>query len=81
MKGTKIKDVAERKRLYQGGKEAVGQSDDPMIQLAQLVDPESRSLRRAIESQVEEVQRQAYADVARVKFALEGTSTYPDATW
>src|SRR5262249_32927580 len=28
-----------------------------------------------------EVSRQAYAEIAKVKFALEGTSTYPDATF
>ena len=27
------------------------------------------------------MQRQAYADIAKVKFALEGTNTYPDATF
>ena len=34
-----------------------------------------------METQVEEVKRQAYAQIAKAKFALEGTSTYPDATF
>jgi hypothetical protein len=81
VKGTKLKDVDERKKLYEGGKEAVAAAKDPMIELARLVDPQARKVRKIIESQVEEVQRQAYADIAKVKFALEGTSTYPDATF
>ena len=30
---------------------------------------------------MEEVKRQAYNQIAKVKFALDGTSTYPDATF
>ncbi|MHB1424784.1 MAG: S46 family peptidase [Gemmataceae bacterium] len=79
--GTKVGQVALRKNLYKGGKEAVEAAHDPMIELARLVDPEARKVRKIIESDVEEVQRQAYAEIAKVKFALEGTSTYPDATF
>ncbi len=70
-----------RKKLYKGGKEAIDAANDPMIALARLVDPEARTVRKIIESEVEELQRQAYAKIAKVKFALEGTSTYPDATF
>ncbi len=79
--GTKVKDVEMRKKLYKGGKEVVDATSDPMIALARLVDPEARKVRKIIESEVEEVSQQAYAEVAKVKFALEGTSTYPDATF
>ena len=79
--GTKVKQVVVRKKLYKGGKEAINAVKDPMIELARLVDPEARKVRKTIESEVEEVQRQAYAQIAKVKFALEGTSTYPDATF
>jgi hypothetical protein len=79
--GTKLKDVKLRKKLYKGGKEAVDAAHDPMIELARRVDPEARKVRKIIESDVEEVQRQAYAEIAKVKFALEGASTYPDATF
>jgi hypothetical protein len=34
-----------------------------------------------MESQVEEVSRQAYRQIAAIKFALDGTKTYPDATF
>jgi hypothetical protein len=78
--GCKLGSVKERKRLYDDPK-AIDASDDPMIALARLVDPDSRAVRKINETEVEEVQRQAYADIARVKFAVEGTSTYPDATF
>ena len=79
--GTKVNQVDLRKKLYEGGKEAVKAAHDPMIELARLVDAEARAVRKIIETDIEEVQRQAYADIAKVKFALEGTSTYPDATF
>jgi hypothetical protein len=81
IRGSKLKDVALRKKLYEGGKEAVEASDDPMIAVAKVIDPQARTLRKVMETEVEEVQRQAYADIAKVKFALEGTNTYPDATF
>jgi hypothetical protein len=79
--GTKLKDVDLRAKLYKGGKEAIDKCEDPMILLAKLVDPEARAVRKIMETEVDEVKRQAYAEIAKVKFALEGTSTYPDATF
>src|SRR5207247_3162052 len=38
-------------------------------------------VRKTMETDVEEVKRQAYAQIARTKYALEGASTYPDATF
>jgi hypothetical protein len=79
--GTKLKDVAVRKKLYEGGKEAIEASKDPMILLAKDVDKKSRELRKIIQTEVEEVKRQAYDEIAKAKFAIEGTNTYPDATF
>lgn len=81
IRGTQLTDVAVRKKLYEGGQKAIDASDDPMIVLARLVDAASRAERRVIESQVDEVSKQAYGDIAKVKFALDGTKTYPDATF
>jgi len=81
VKGSKLKDVAVRKKLYEGGITEVNASNDPMIALAKLVDEDSRAVRKIIETQVEEVSRQAYAEIAKAKFAREGTSVYPDATF
>jgi hypothetical protein len=79
--GTHLKDVAQRKKLYQSGITGIDSSDDPMIQLARLVDGPSRDIRKTFETQVEEVKRSAHSEIAKAKFALEGTSTYPDATF
>jgi hypothetical protein len=79
--GTRLKDVAERKKLYTGGQSAIEASDDPMIQLARLVDPTAREVRKTLETEVDEVKRSAHAEIAKAKFALEGTNTYPDATF
>ncbi len=78
--GTRVRDVAERRRLYQGGAAAVAAARDPMIELARLVDPEARTLRKLMEAQ-DEVKQQAQAVIGRARFALEGTSNYPDATF
>ena len=77
--GTKMKDVALRKRLYAGTPADVAAVRDPMIELARLVDPEARRVRKIVEVQ-EEVKQQAYGQIAAARFALEGTSGYPDAT-
>ena len=79
--GTRLADVALRKRLAEGGMAAVEASHDPMIELARLVDPTARKLRRFTEENVQESLQQSYGKLARARFALEGTSVYPDATF
>ena len=79
--GTKLKDVAERKKLYEGGKAAVDASTDPMILLAKLVDPHARKVRKISETEIEEPKRQAYTALAKARFAMDGTNTFPDATF
>jgi hypothetical protein len=81
IQGTRLQDVEQRKQLYERGKSAVDSSDDALIQLARLVDPESRAVRKVMDTEVEEVRRQAYDQLAKAKFAVEGTNTYPDATF
>jgi hypothetical protein len=81
VEGTRLKDVAMRRKLFEGGPEAVRASEDPMIRLARLVDGPSRQVRKAFEAQVEEPQRQAYAKIAQVRFFVYGRETYPDATF
>jgi hypothetical protein len=79
--GTKLKSVDVRKKLAAESPEAIRKSDDPMIQLAVLVDPQARGLRKTYEDQVEEPLRQAYAKLAAARFAIYGTEVYPDATF
>ncbi len=81
VRGTKLKDVAERKRLADGGIKAIQASQDPMILLARLVDTESRRLRSMYDNHVDEPRRQAYAKIAQARFAVYGKNIYPDATF
>jgi hypothetical protein len=81
VRGTSLKDVAVRKRLADGGMKAIQESTDPMIQLARAIDPESRKIRQTFEQQVDEPQRQAYSKIANARFAVYGSSVYPDATF
>lgn len=79
--GTKLKDVAVRKQLADGGMKAIDASNDPMIALAKLIDPPARRIRQTFEQQVDEPQRQAYGKIANARFAVYGSSVYPDATF
>ena len=81
IQGTRLKDVAVRRELAKGGKAAIEASNDPMIQLARLVDGPARKVRRMMEEQVDEPMRQAYAKIAKARFAVSGTEVYPDATF
>jgi hypothetical protein len=78
--GTKLKDIAFRKQLYTGGASAVSAAKDPMIELARMVDGPARDVRKVYEAQ-DENKQQAYAEIAKARFAAEGTNSYPDATF
>ena len=78
---TKLASADERKRLGEGGKAAVDASNDPMIQVARLVDGRARELRKTVEDNVQEPLRQAYAKIANAIFKTSGGDTYPDATF
>jgi hypothetical protein len=81
VKGTSLAKVDERKKVAKGGKSAISSSTDAMIQLVRAIDPRARELRTQFEQQYEEPQRQAYAKVAAARFAVLGSTTYPDATF
>ena len=80
IESTKVRNVAFRKQLYDGGAGTVAAANDPMIELARMVDPEARSLRKVAEEQ-DEVKQEAHAVIARARNALLGTAGYPDATF
>jgi hypothetical protein len=80
IKGSKLADLALREQLFSGGKKAIEASKDPMIQLAALVDPDARAIRKTYEEQVEAVIRKNSELVAQAKFEVYGTGIYPDAT-
>jgi len=76
---SKLADPAVRLALWRGGATAIAASHDPMIELAQRVDPAARALRHRYEREVQAPVSAASAKIARARFALLGTSTYPDA--
>lgn len=77
---TKIKDVTLRKHLFEEGKQAVKSQDDPMIELARRVDQRARAARQVIETATE-MKQVAHAEISKARFAIEGSSRYPDATF
>lgn len=79
--GTRLGDPAERRRLWEGGFEAIAQSTDPFIELVRAIDTVSRQLRRRYENDVESVEARNAAAIARLRFEQFGTDVYPDATF
>lgn len=77
---TRVRDVAFRRALYVGGAAAVAAANDPLIELARLVDPVARSLRKEWEAS-DEIKRQAHGVIEKARFALEGPTRAPDATF
>jgi hypothetical protein len=79
VRGSKLASAAVRRELYKSGPSALSRADEPMIELARLVDPEARAVRKAVEVQQEAIRR-AHAQIGQARYALEGASSYPDAT-
>jgi hypothetical protein len=79
--GSKLLEPAERRRLAKEGLQAVEASPEPLLALARLVEDDARALRKRNENEVEEVERQANAQIARARFELLGKAIAPDATF
>jgi hypothetical protein len=78
--GTRLKDVAERKRLAES-KEALARSGDPLIRLAQLIDTPARKIRKKYEDTIEALEASAVDKIAQYRFKVLGPEEYPDATF
>jgi hypothetical protein len=79
--GTRLADPAVRKALWDGGQAAIDASQDPMIRIALLVDPQARAIRRQYEDEYEAPTEAASEKIATARFSAYGTSVYPDATF
>jgi hypothetical protein len=79
--GTKLDDVAVRKQLYEGGEAAIEASTDPLIVVMRAIDGSARAARRQFEDKVDSVVRRDGTIVAKARFALNGFSQPPDATF
>jgi Peptidase S46 len=80
IQSTHLTDPTVRKQLLDGGKAAIAASTDPMIHFARLVDPETRAIRTRYEHEVEAVYNKNSELIGRARFAVYGSSIYPDAT-
>ena len=76
---SKLHDVDERKRLA-ADPAAVRASEDGMIRLVRSIDPHARAIRKVFDEEFDPVIRDAASRIARARFALYGTTVYPDAT-
>jgi len=78
---TKLKDVAERKALLEGGADAIAKSTDPMVALARRVEPIIRELRAWNEEKLLSVEASAGEKIAKARFAVYGRTIPPDANF
>jgi hypothetical protein len=78
---SRLADPALRKQLWDGGMAAIRASNDPMIQFVLKTDAASRAIRKEYETKVEGPVDRAAERLARARFAILGTSVYPDATF
>lgn len=76
---TKLKDVAERKALLEGGADAILKSTDPMITLARRIEPIIRELRAWNEEKITSVETRAGEKIAKARFTVYGRTIPPDA--
>jgi hypothetical protein len=79
--GSKLDDPAVRKQLYEGGADAVAKSADPLIVLMRDIDQRARGLRKQWDDQVDALMRSNSTKIAKARFAVQGTGSYPDATF
>jgi hypothetical protein len=79
--GTKLADFDVRKKLIEGGEEAVRASTDPMIVLARQLEPEKREMIKWWEDNIESVYAAAGEKLGEARFLVYGKSLYPDATF
>ena len=81
LSASKLGDAALRKSLWDGGMAAIKSSGDPMIQYVLATDAASRAIRKDYENRVTGPTDRAAEKIAKARFAILGTSTYPDATF
>lgn len=78
--GTKLHDLETRTRLAEVGAPLIDRSDDPLIELARLMQPEYRRLRE-LRDEIDEQEKQAYATITEASAAAGSATKYPDATF
>lgn len=80
VKGTRLGDPAVRKALWEGGLPAIQASNDPLIKFLLKIQDVTRATRTEYEGKVQAPTDRASELLAKARFAVFGTSLYPDAT-
>jgi len=79
--GTRLKDAKFRAKLLEAGPAAIDAYHDPLIDFARKLDTPARAVRKDYEDNVKAVVTKNAALIAGARFALQGKSGYPDATF
>jgi len=79
--GTKLKDIAVRKALREGGKAAIDAAKDPAIVFFQGYDKLARQMRKRFEDEVESVEQTYSGRIVEATTRALGAGIYPDATF
>ncbi len=79
--GTHLDEATVREDLYNGGESAIDASTDPMIVFARGIEPDLLAFVKQEEAEIEAATRAAAERIAKARFAIYGTSVYPDATF
>ena len=79
--GTKLRDPAYRRALWNGGQAAISASTDPMIRLARRLDARDRQMIALTDEQYTGPITAARGKIADARFAAYGDTLYPDATF
>jgi len=78
---TRLDKVEFRKKLIEGGKEAVQKCNDPLILLAKRIDPIMRKDRKWRKENISSKLNFASEKIAKARFEIYGKDAYPDATF
>ena len=79
VRGSKLKEAGERRRLA-AEKAELAKSGDPLIRLAQLLEPPALKIRKKYQETIESVDVSAVERIARYRFKVLGSGQYPEAT-
>jgi hypothetical protein len=80
VKNSSLRTADDRRKLFEGGAGAVAASNDPLIQLAKVIDPYERANTKKVQALIDR-ETAASERVAQAFLATYGNSMAPDATF
>jgi peptidase S46-like protein len=79
--GTRLADPGLRRSLIDADEATIATSEDAMIAFVRAIDPDLRAIRHTYEDQIQAELTRSSEQIAHAMFRVNGTSTYPDATF